>query len=228
MHENKIFQSYFKSSTNFPWLSSTENSELCHCLGQSQNVIATEGQSISKSWCRAPPYTSYSLTVTVLFMWGALSDERMGLSFMYAAGPWQRSVSRVQVPSDSWPYFTVSDLRLLFSGPPMTRRVMVEVLDTTSTQVTALVRESNLLYDWTFYHILLGNSNLTCYHVNDSTWNRGNWKHKGTMFSMQLVLEPNKYEWTMLINVFPCGGWVECLHCSPASHKRQKKGKSRI
>jgi hypothetical protein len=26
------------------------------------------------------------LTVTVLFLWGALSDERTGLSFVYAAG----------------------------------------------------------------------------------------------------------------------------------------------
>jgi hypothetical protein len=28
-----------------------------------------------------------SVTVTVLFLWGALSDERTGLSFIYAAGP---------------------------------------------------------------------------------------------------------------------------------------------
>jgi hypothetical protein len=27
------------------------------------------------------------LTVTVLFLWGAVSDERTGLSFVYAAGP---------------------------------------------------------------------------------------------------------------------------------------------
>jgi hypothetical protein len=26
------------------------------------------------------------VTVTVLFLWGALSDERSGLSFLYAAG----------------------------------------------------------------------------------------------------------------------------------------------
>jgi hypothetical protein len=34
------------------------------------------------------------------FCGGALSDERMGLSFVYAAGPFQRSVSRVLVPWD--------------------------------------------------------------------------------------------------------------------------------
>jgi hypothetical protein len=48
----------------------------------------------------------YHLTVTVLFMLGALSDERTGLSFVYAAGPCQRSLSRVRVLWDSRPYFT--------------------------------------------------------------------------------------------------------------------------
>jgi hypothetical protein len=32
-----------------------------------------------------------------LVLWGALSDERMGLSFVYAAGPCQRSLSQVLV-----------------------------------------------------------------------------------------------------------------------------------
>jgi hypothetical protein len=45
---------------------------------------------------------------------GALSDERRrrGLSFVCAAGPCQRSLSRVRVPWDSRPYFTVSDFSL--------------------------------------------------------------------------------------------------------------------
>jgi hypothetical protein len=55
------------------------------------------------------------------------------MSFVYAAGPCQRSLSRVRVPWDSRPYFTVSDLRRLFSSPPTTRRVMVEVFDPAST-----------------------------------------------------------------------------------------------
>jgi hypothetical protein len=37
-------------------------------------------------------------TVVGLLMWGALSDERTGLSFKIAAGPRQRSHSRVRVP----------------------------------------------------------------------------------------------------------------------------------
>jgi hypothetical protein len=40
-------------------------------------------------------------------MWGALSDERTVLPFTIVAGPRQRSQSRVPVPRDSWPHFTV-------------------------------------------------------------------------------------------------------------------------
>jgi hypothetical protein len=58
-----------------------------------------------------------------LFFWGTLSHERTGLSFIYAAGPCQRSLSQVRVPWDSRPYFTVSDLRFPFSSPPTIRRV---------------------------------------------------------------------------------------------------------
>jgi hypothetical protein len=51
---------------------------------RSQSHIATDGQSTSKSWW---PDIYYCLIVTVLFFWGALSDEKTGLSFVYAAGP---------------------------------------------------------------------------------------------------------------------------------------------
>jgi hypothetical protein len=75
------------------------------------------------------------LTVTFLIQWSALSGERTGLSFVYTAGPCQRSLSRVLVPWDLRPYFTASDLRLPFSSPPTTRRVTVEVFDPASTRV---------------------------------------------------------------------------------------------
>jgi hypothetical protein len=51
------------------------------------------------SWHRAPvgPVAIYLLLVWQLrfsfFLWGALSDERTGLTFIYAAGPWQRNLS---------------------------------------------------------------------------------------------------------------------------------------
>jgi hypothetical protein len=74
-------------------------------------------------------------------MWGALSDERMGLSFVYATGPCQCSLSQVRVPWYSRPYFTVSNLRLPFSSPLTTRRVTVEIFDPASTRVS-LSRDS--------------------------------------------------------------------------------------
>jgi hypothetical protein len=78
----------------------------------------------------------YSLTITVLFLWGALSDEKTGLSFVYATVPRQRTPSWIRVPLVSWPYFTVSDLRLPFSSLATTRRVKVEVFDPASTRVS--------------------------------------------------------------------------------------------
>jgi hypothetical protein len=74
-------------------------------------------------------------------MWGALSDERMGLYFAYAAGPCQRNLSRVRVPRDSRPYFTVSDLRLPFPSPPTARSVTVEV----AALVSYLLQSDRLL-----------------------------------------------------------------------------------
>jgi hypothetical protein len=44
--------------------------------------------------------------------------KRTGLSFANAAGPRQRSHSRVCVPRESWPSFIVSDLRLHQPGGP--------------------------------------------------------------------------------------------------------------
>jgi hypothetical protein len=54
------------------------------------------------------------VTVAALFLWGALSDERTDLSFIYAAGPCQRNLSLFRVPWNSRPYFTVSELRRPF------------------------------------------------------------------------------------------------------------------
>jgi hypothetical protein len=49
----------------------------------SQSHIATDGQSVSKSWCRVPD----CLTVTVLFLFGALSDQRTGLPVYMLLAP---------------------------------------------------------------------------------------------------------------------------------------------
>jgi hypothetical protein len=53
---------------------------------QSQSFVTTDGQSASLSWNKTSiwglrPDLYYCLTVSGLLMWGALSDERTGLSF---------------------------------------------------------------------------------------------------------------------------------------------------
>jgi hypothetical protein len=78
------------------------------------------------------PFDSYSL----VFVRGPF-DERMGLSFVYAAGPRQHSLSWVCVPWDSRPYFTVSLLRLPFPLPSTARRVTIYVFHLASTRVSS-------------------------------------------------------------------------------------------
>jgi hypothetical protein len=123
-------------------LTTTYNS-LCYSSGELSLYVTTDGQSASLSWNKAPvwglrPDFYYCQTVAGLLMWGAVSDERTGLSFTIAAGPRQRSHSRVRVPWDSRPHFSVSDSRLPFSSPPTTRRATVEVFDSMSTWDTKL------------------------------------------------------------------------------------------
>jgi hypothetical protein len=49
---------------------------------QIQSHIATDGRLVSQSVLVSSPDIYYCLTVTVLLLWGALSDERTGLSFV--------------------------------------------------------------------------------------------------------------------------------------------------
>jgi hypothetical protein len=107
-------------------------------MSESEFYITTDYQSASLCWNKAPiwglrPDFYYCQTVAGLLMWGAVSDERTGLSFKITAGPHQRSHSQVRVPWDSRPYFTVSDSKLPFSSPPTTLRATVEVFDPTTT-----------------------------------------------------------------------------------------------
>jgi hypothetical protein len=59
---------------------------LHHFQSQSQNYVTTDSQSASLSWNKAPicglrPDLYYCKTAAGLLMWGALSEERTGLSF---------------------------------------------------------------------------------------------------------------------------------------------------
>jgi hypothetical protein len=85
-------------------------------------------------------------------MWGALSDERTGLSFTLAAGPSHRSHSRVRAPWDSRPYFTVSDLRLPISPPPTTRRVSRWRYSTPPPRGYHSYSQSRIKYVFPFYN----------------------------------------------------------------------------
>jgi hypothetical protein len=65
-------------------------------LDQNQSYVTADGPSASLSWCQAPIWGLrqdfyYRQTVDGLLMWGALSDERTGLSFTTADGPRHRS-----------------------------------------------------------------------------------------------------------------------------------------
>jgi hypothetical protein len=71
----------------------THKSKLCYDRrSASQSVLE------KAPFCRLRPDLYYCLTVAGLLMWGALSDERTGLSFTIAAGPRQRCHFRVRVP----------------------------------------------------------------------------------------------------------------------------------
>jgi hypothetical protein len=109
---------------------------------ESDSHVTTDGQPASLSWNKVPfwglrPDLYYRLTVAGLLIWGALSDERTGLSFTIAAGPRQRSHFRVRVPSDSWPYL-LSQIPYFFSSPPTTRRATVEVFYSVFARVRTL------------------------------------------------------------------------------------------
>jgi hypothetical protein len=87
-------------------VSNSESKSHCDWRSVSQSILVSS--PVWDSW----PDIYWCLIVTVLFLWSAISDGRMGLYFVYAAGPCQSSLFRVRVLWDSWPYFTVSDLRL--------------------------------------------------------------------------------------------------------------------
>jgi hypothetical protein len=65
-------------------------------------MLRTDGQSASVSWNKAPIWSLrsdlyYCQTVAGLLIWGALSDERTGLSFAIAAGPRRRRIFLAQI-----------------------------------------------------------------------------------------------------------------------------------
>jgi hypothetical protein len=115
-------------------------------------------------------------TVTVLFLWGALSDERTGLSFVYAAGPCQCSRSRLHTGN----YLTVILESSLYSlGADPTENVVsnnssIVVIGGYQTiariLLTCLFFQRERVY-WSvaqkrpLYSRLLHSNNCTCYNI---------------------------------------------------------------
>jgi hypothetical protein len=74
----------------------------CESQSQSQSFVTTDGQSASLSWNKAPmwglrPDLYYCQIVSGLWMWGALSDERTGLSFARVTVSSNKSVFSMQI-----------------------------------------------------------------------------------------------------------------------------------
>jgi hypothetical protein len=82
---------------------------------QSRHHVTTGGQSASLSWwqCISGAYDKIFIVRQLRgFVDVGRSLWREDVSaFTFASGPRQRSHSRVRVPRDSWPHFTVSDFR---------------------------------------------------------------------------------------------------------------------
>jgi hypothetical protein len=65
---------------------------------ESESYVTTDGQSASLSWYKTPIWAYDQIFIAIrntsdscsLLIWGALSDERTGLSFTVASGPSQR------------------------------------------------------------------------------------------------------------------------------------------
>jgi hypothetical protein len=111
------------------WLFISEWSNEMNQLNSQVKVTLrlTVSQSVSLG---VEPYLGLMARYLAITIWqlrscfcGAPSLTRGRVSFVYAAGSSQCSLSRVRVPWDSRPYFTVSDLRLPILSPLTTRTV---------------------------------------------------------------------------------------------------------
>jgi hypothetical protein len=117
------------------------------CQSPSQSYIATDGRSISKSWCRAPPGAHDQIFIIIWqlrsYFYGAPSLTRGQVCLMYML---LVLACAVFLGSESLgsrePYFTVSVLRLPFSSPPTSHRVTVEVFNPASTRVDTVIWHS--------------------------------------------------------------------------------------
>jgi hypothetical protein len=145
---------------NFPWLSPTDNWTLVQFSPLNSDQIL---KSKSKSHCDwrsvsqsvslgVEPHLGLMTRYLLLFdSYGLVSVQRPLLwegGSVFCICCWALPVQSFscQVPWDSWPYFTVSNLRLPFSSPPTTCRVTMKVFNPASTRVWSNPSYSLSLY----------------------------------------------------------------------------------
>jgi hypothetical protein len=104
---------------------------------------ATDGQSISKSWCRAPSVAHEQIFITLWQLRScfcgapSLTRGRVCLSYMLLAPASVVFLGFMSLRTRDL------DLRLPFTSPPTTRRVTVEVFYHASTRVGRVCRRRN-------------------------------------------------------------------------------------
>jgi hypothetical protein len=130
------FLQFLCSQAHMPCRLASRNLTRLHLIAVIYYSIV-KSKSKSKSHCNWRSVNQYVLlffgSYGLVFVGRPLWRED-GSVFCICCLPSPGSLSRVRVPWDSWPYFTVSDLGLPFSLPPTIRRVTVEVFDPASTR----------------------------------------------------------------------------------------------
>jgi hypothetical protein len=141
---------------------------------ESESYITTDGQSASLSWNKTPvwglrPHFYYCQTIAGLLMWGAVSDERTGLSFTVAPGPRQRSLfeskshgtrDHILLPQIGHFHFRrllrLTGLRWRYSTPPP-RRSCILLTISSSFCTLRLFRSTHGSRPQQFYLLFWGN-----------------------------------------------------------------------
>jgi hypothetical protein len=107
---------------------STANSQ-----SQSQSHIATDGQSVSKSWCRTPSGAHGQIFISVWQLRSWFVERPLwredGSAFCICSWPLPAQSFSGPSPLGLAIIYYVSDLRISFSSPPTARRVTVDVFD---------------------------------------------------------------------------------------------------